>query len=161
MDFDIELQSLVLKHCKAAKDVMWSLVCDGYRLLADISDLAMNNERVEPITRYLDNVKMAEPDFRQFISAKNEEIDVVLQRYMLEAATLKITIDFNIDPLKQFPAEITVLIIKTLEFLFEKALNFRSGSHVFLYIKNKKDCIQIYADHDTVQIFEESVALFS
>jgi len=153
----LELKELVLEHCNISKEMVWGKVYDVYRLLNDLSDLTVNSGDIEPIARYLENVRLAEPDYRQFISAKNSDIDVVLQRYMLESATLNIIVDFDIDPLEQISAETAITIIKALEDFFAKILSFRSGSHVYFHIKNKEDFVHIYADYVAERIFEEEL----
>ena len=159
MTMDLELRGLVVEHFKAVKELLWSKIYDTYRCLNDLSDLAADKGNFEIIVNYLNNLAATEPDYRQFISVKNADIDIVLQRYMLEAATLNIIVDFDIDNFQKLSVESTISVVKALESFFAKTLDLPKNSHIFLHIKENEGCIHLYADHVAERIFDETLEL--
>ena len=154
MDIQERLKHLVIEHNQATIEMLWNKIYDVFGYLNEVSDL---NE-ITKITEYLQSVKRGEPRLFQDISLQNKEIDIVLQRYLLEAAMLHITVEFDIDPLGTLSAETTVEIIKSLEYCFEKIFNYHA-SDAFLYIKAKKDRVHIYAERIKDRLFDAEVTL--
>ena len=158
MEQNLALKKLVLSHCTAAKASLFTEMYDVYRLLSDVSGLAANDD-ITTIRKYIQNAAKNQRDYRQFVTVKNKDIDIVLERYMLEAGMLNIVVDFDVDPLKNLSPQATISIIHSLERLFSKILDFNSGTKVFFHLKEKESAIHIYADHVAERVFDESVDL--
>ena len=162
MNADFKLEKLINENYEVTTELLWSKVCSFHRDLIDITNLTTDEKNITIILRYLKNINKTEPNYRQFITAKNDSIDVVLRRYMLEAATLYITVDFDIDPLGYLPADSTIEIIQMLEECFSKAFNYKYKAklHLFLNIKNEHDSIHISIDRSANErIFDKKIKL--
>jgi len=159
LDADLEWKALVSKHLKASKEILWGILYDAYRCFDDLSELATDKNNFDIIAKYLQKLRVSLPNYRQFITVNNEAVDLVLQRYMLEAATLHIVVDVDMDSLERLSAQSTLSVIKALESLFAKILAARPGSHLLLCIKAGGDCVRIYASHVEKPVFDRTMRL--
>ena len=159
MDVELELSDLLLKHQTATTEMLWEKLNTAYRHLNDLTSLATDSNNNGIIVKYLGNIGKTEPDVRQFVSVKHTDIDLVLRRFMLESALLRLTIDVDFDMLANLSIEYTIKAIKAIENCFAKIHRCRPKTHVFLHIKDKKDCIHIWADTARGCVFEERVSL--
>jgi len=155
MDKQSDLKSLLIDHQEATIDMLWNKVYDIFRYLNDIAGLSKDND----VLAYLKSINKEEPDYRQDITVNNKNIDLVLKRYMLEAAMLNISVDFHIEPLENLSTESIIEILKSLDECFEKIFDYRGSSRAFLYIKAKKDSVQIYAEKVEKSVFDKEIML--
>ena len=158
MNAELELERLVNENYEVTMELLWSKVYNFHRYFNDIANLATDKKNVKIISKYLRNINKDEPNYRQFITVKNESIDIVLRRYMLEAIDLNITVDFDVDPLGNLSAESAVQLIQTLAECFSKTFHCRNNLRLFLTIKNEQNSILISIDRNTHErIFDEKV----
>lgn len=157
MNIHEELKNLIVEHSQASTEMFWNKIYDMFRFLSDIGDL--NGNKNNAITEYLKNVNKEEPNYFQDITVQDNDIDLVLKRYMFEAAMLRIVIEFDIDPLENVSAESKIEIIKAIENCFDKIFNYQGSPNAFLYIKTENKGVHIYADRVKNRIFDAKLSL--
>jgi len=155
MEKQSDLKSLLIEHQETTIDMLWNKIYDIFRYLNDITGLSKDND----VLAYLKSINKEEPDYRQDITANNKSIDLVLKRYMLEAAMLNFSVDFHIEPLENLSPDSVVEVIEVLEECFEKIFDYRGSSKVFLHIKTKNDSVQVYAEKVKKPVFDKEVML--
>lgn len=152
MNAQERLKDLIADHSQASIEMLWNKIYDVFRFLSDIASL--NDNENSSITDYLEHINKNEPNYFQDITVQDDDIDLILKRYMLEAAMLRISMSFDIDPLKNLSVEHKVEVIETIKKCFEEIFSYYGNSAAFLHIKAKNSGVHIYANRVEDRVFD-------
>ena len=153
MDKQLEIYKKLSEHRDATVDVLWNKIYDTFRLLSDVANITQDKN----VLQYLSNVNHEEPHYGQNISVGNDDLDIVLRHYMLEAAMLRIVVNFDVCPLAGLTESETLAVIRLLEDCFAKIFAYRGKCELFLFIKLEMDKLQVYAERHEDYLFHGEV----
>ena len=157
MNKKLKLKELTITNLTLITEMLFIKLNTINRYINEIYNLSIDNEKAILIPEYIENINKDELDSCRFVSIKNDIVDVVLRRYMMEAAMRNITVDFDIDPLENLSITSVIKVIEALEKCFSIIFESRPKSCFFIYIKNRESYMHICSDNNNKRIFDEKV----
>jgi len=157
MEVQEQLKHAMICHGQATNEMLWNKIHDVFRYLNEIADLNANANPA--ITKYLHHINEEEPHYFQDISVENMEIDLVLRRYMMEAAMLRMIIEFDIDPLGGISEDTKIGLIQTLDKCFASIFCYLGKENSFLHIKIQDEKILVWANRQEESVFHAEIQM--